>query len=298
MTWLEWVREQKAKAYPRLRRLRASPTTDPLMQKLEALRLALGETQRAFVKQHLPFATYAAYRRWLRQGAPDATSEQYQKLEEEAQALERQVALPLVADHLVREEERTGHWPDNLTTQKLWDRAQLRDDPQRPHCIVFEVERHRSLIPGGYTPGAGMSAFEVYWQIYAYDPQKDTLDILGEAREPQPVIDVEAVVDDFFSPYPPIEVEPCGEGLFRVRWEFGSAVVRSLEEARPLVREWASSLSWDLGAERFLERGSKEEIEALARELREAAADEAEEMLEDAWEDMRWEYMREDQPPE
>jgi hypothetical protein len=143
-----------------------------------------------------------------------------------------------------------------------------------------------------------MSAFEVYWQIYAYDPQKDTLDILGEAREPQPVIDVEAVVDDFFSPYPPIEVEPCGEGLFRVRWEFGSAVVRSLEEARPLVREWASSLSWDLGAERFLERGSKEEIEALARELREAAADEAEEMLEDAWEDMRWEYMREDQPPE
>jgi hypothetical protein len=297
MTWLEWVWEQKAKAYPRLRRLRASPTTDPLMQKLEALRLALGETQRAFVKQHLPFATYEAYRRWLRQGAPDATSEQYQKLAEEAQALEREIALPLVASHLVREEERTGHWPDNLTTQKLWDRAQLRDDPQRPHCIVFEVERHRSLIPGGYTPGAGMSAFEVYWPIYAYDPQKDTLDIVGEARDPQPVVNVKAVVDDFFFNYS-LEVEPCGEGLFRVSWEFGKAVVRSLEEARPLVREWASNIYWRHDAERFLEWGSEEEIEALTRELSEAAADKAEEMLEDAWEDMRWEYMREDQAPE
>jgi predicted acylesterase/phospholipase RssA len=297
MTWLEWMWEQKAKAYPRLRRLRASPTTDPLMQKLEALRLVLGETQRTFVKQHLPFATYAAYRRWLRQGAPDARSEQYRLLAGRAQALEREIALRLVADHLVREEERTGRWPDNLTTQKLWDRAQLRDDPQRPHCIVFEVERHRSLIPGGYTPGAGMSAFEAYWPIYAYDPQKDTLDIVGEARDPRPVVNVKAVVDDFFF-NSSLEVEPCGEGLFRVRWEFGKAVVRSLEEARPLVREWASRLGWDVSAEEFLERGSKEEIEALTQELREAAADKAEEMLEDAWEDMRWEYMREDQPPE
>jgi hypothetical protein len=142
-----------------------------------------------------------------------------------------------------------------------------------------------------------MSAFEVYWQIYAYDPQKDTLDIVGEAREPQPVINVKAAVKDFFANFL-LEVEPCGEGLFRVRGEFGKAVVRSLEEARQIVREWASSLNFDDDAERFLEWGSKEEIEALARELSEAAVDEAEEMLEDAWEDMRWEYMREDQAPE
>jgi hypothetical protein len=260
------------------------------MRKLELIRAALGVSKEYFVKELE--CSLEEYERWLRQGAPEATSEQYQKLARRAGVLEHKIALSLVASHLSREEERTGHWPDNLTTQKLWDRARLRDDPRRPHCIVFEVERHRSLIPGGYTPGAGMSAFEAYWQIYAYDPQKDTLDIVGEARDPQPVIDVEAVVKDFFGNFL-LEVEPCGEGLFRVRWEFGKAVVRSLEEARPLVREWASSLGWDVSAEEFLERGSKEEIEALTQELREAAADKAEKMLEDAWE-----YMREDQAPE
>ena len=55
--------------------------------------------------------------------------------------------------------------------------------------LVFEVERHRSVLGGSYSPGRRMSAFETYWPRFAYDVETGALEELESERESEIEVD-------------------------------------------------------------------------------------------------------------
>jgi len=69
-----------------------------------------------------------------------------------------------------------------LTTDKIRDRAEFLDDPERPDWIVFEVERHRNFPPDVWIPGKRMDFLITYWPRYAYNPVSKTFECLGVLR--------------------------------------------------------------------------------------------------------------------
>ena len=68
-------------------------------------------------------------------------------------------------------------------TRKYRSRAEMIEAPERPGCIVFEIERHRGILGTCYKPGVPMSSFITYWPRYAFDPGTKTLDHLGVIRK-------------------------------------------------------------------------------------------------------------------
>ena len=67
--------------------------------------------------------------------------------------------------------------------RKFRSRGEMIDDPERPGCIVFEIERHRGILGTCYKPGVPMSSFITYWPRYAFDPKTKRLDRLGVIRK-------------------------------------------------------------------------------------------------------------------
>ena len=98
--------------------------------------------------------------------------------------------LGLVVDYI---ERQGGVIPDGLTAKKIRERATVVDDPGRPDCVVFEVERHRGILGAQYRPGLPMSSYETYWPRYAFCPSTEDLNEIGEVREPETHVDCEAL---------------------------------------------------------------------------------------------------------
>jgi hypothetical protein len=71
----------------------------------------------------------------------------------------------------------------NGFTRKFHSRAKIIDDPERPGCIVFEIERHRGILGSCYKPGVPLSSFITYWPRYVFDPKTKTLVHLGVIRK-------------------------------------------------------------------------------------------------------------------
>jgi hypothetical protein len=281
MMWLELVAERRNKARKGTDRVTPYPTPDPLMRKLELIRAALGMSKEYFAKDHLG-CSLEEYARWLRQGAPEATSEQYQKLAEKAKALEHKVAWNVVRGYL--EKTRT-HLP--TPADFAWgdfrysfeDYVQFHEDPSRPHCILFTYKVHKGL-GGDCPPLVAETVREAHWPLYIYDVQRDTLEQAGEAREPQREFDPASFVGER------IGLKWSEDGTILVSWGFWderAVPVHSLDEVRQVARQRFSEFNWREVAEYLVAGASEEEIEALARELSEVVTQYAERELENEW---------------
>jgi hypothetical protein len=251
------------------------------MRKLELIRAVLNVGKRYFAKERLG-CSLEEYARWLRQGAPEATSEQYQKLAEKAKALEHKVAWNVVRGYL--EKTRT-HLP--TPADFAWgdfrysfeDYVQFLEDPSRPHCILFTY-KVRKRLGGDCPPSVAETVFEAHWPLYIYDAQQCTLEQAGEAREPQREFDPESFVAEH------IGLERREDGTILVSWGFWderAVPVHSRDEARQVARQRFSEFNWREAAEHLVAGASEEEYEALARELSEAVTQCAERELENSW---------------
>jgi len=120
-------------------------------------------------------------------------------------------SLELVVDHIERHPNAY-----ELTAKKIRERAVLIDDPERPGSLVFEVERHRSILGGGYVPGLPMAAYVTYWPRFAFEPQTDTLECIGEFRESETHIDCYALAETWMMDIS-FDFEPAENGKHRCR---------------------------------------------------------------------------------
>jgi hypothetical protein len=71
-----------------------------------------------------------------------------------------------------------GH-PD-LTPKKVRNRATVVEESERSGRVIFDIERHRSVLGAKYTKGTGMAAFETYWERYVFDRDQKSLTKKGE----------------------------------------------------------------------------------------------------------------------
>jgi hypothetical protein len=260
------------------------------MRKLELIRAALGvmsDRKEYFVKEL--GCSLEEYERWLRQGAPDAASEQYQRLAERAKALEREIAWSVVGNYLTKTRTHLPLPADWGVGTLFVDHVEFLEDPSRPHCILFTYKVHK--IPSGDCPPlVAETVREAHWPLYIYDVRQDTLEQAGEAREPQREFDPASFAGER------IGLKWSEDGTILVSWGFWderAVPVHSLDEARQVARQRFSELNWREVAEYLVAGASEEEIEALARELSEVVTQYAERELEN-----EWPQTIEDEPPE
>jgi hypothetical protein len=110
--------------------------------------------------------------------------------------------------------EEQGGEVEEITSKKLWDRAEIIEDPDRPHCIVFTLERHRGIIGASYTRGYGMTAFVTYWPVYEFDRQTRTLDEMDGTRPDEVHIDYDSFAEENYDLS--FDLSPISDG----KWEY------------------------------------------------------------------------------
>jgi len=193
-------------------------------------------------------------------------------------------SLSLVVEYL--EEIGGKDISTELTPKKIWDRAILTEDPERPDCIVFEVERHHPILAITYSPGSPMAAFVTYWPIYSFNPKTKTLEEIGENRPHEVYVDHYWVADswmgDVFFDFSPAE---NGQHRCREVQSCEESLVRNTEEVEDFAKSIANG--WDLNESAddlavYLEpKEVQEHIEQIRNACKEAIVKRAKE----AWED-------------
>ena len=181
--------------------------------------------------------------------------------------MDRNESLKHVVNYILDE----GGEVDGLTPEKIWDRAQLVDAPERPDWIVFEVERHRALLTN-YTPGLPMESFVTYWPRYALHPQTKAFESLGEHRSPVVDLDCGAVANSWITELMYFSFESVGGGKFLCKEAcfIEERVVENMDDVESFGVELAKKLNiehmrYDL--EEYLE---KEKVEESLNEIRQA----------------------------
>ncbi len=73
----------------------------------------------------------------------------------------------------------------DITARKFNERALIIDDPERPDCVVFVMERHQPTAGATYTPGCPLSAFVRRQIRYVYNPKYKEIFELGDDAPPE-----------------------------------------------------------------------------------------------------------------
>ena len=178
--------------------------------------------------------------------------------------------------------EEQGGEVEEITPEKLRDRAEIIEDIERPHCIVFTLERHRGIMGASYRRGCGMTAFVTYWPVYAFDRQARTLNKLCSTRPDEVHIDYDNFAAEGFDLS--LDLSPIGDG----RWQYHSCMcedgtVSSQEELEEVVSDVVDGLGFDLDIEMLSEYCSREEATEHVRRLAKAFDKKARETASCAW---------------
>ena len=112
--------------------------------------------------------------------------------------------------------EEQGDELDGEPSEKILDRMEPVDDPERPDWLVFDVERHRAVLGTRYTRGELIHAYITYWPRYAFCPKTRTIEYLGRHRKSEANIHYDLVVDIQTSELS-FNFEPVGDGRYRCR---------------------------------------------------------------------------------
>ena len=175
-----------------------------------------------------------------------------------------------------------------LTAEKFNDRGRIIDDSRFPDKMVFDVERHRAIAGGSYTPGLPMASYETYRAKYVFDPARKVID---ELRDEEVLIersiDHSGVVSEFLDNFPISVVRlPGRRRRFRVEapgW-FEPFEVITFAEAEQKIREEARRLNFRDELE-VLEGEPGINVDELEKQRIEAAVEIAVGKLRRAWDD-------------
>jgi len=174
-----------------------------------------------------------------------------------------------------------------LTPKKIWERATLIDDPERPDCIVFEVERHHPILGTTYSPGSPMDAFETCWPIYSFNPTMKTIEEIGENRPSEVDLDHYGVAESWVGNVS-LNFSPAENGQHRCRDDFTKkeSLVRNIKEVETFaISVLNDGLCLDHYkeelADHFEPKELQEHIEEIQNDCKEIIVNRAKE----AWED-------------
>lgn len=188
--------------------------------------------------------------------------------------------------------EEQGGEVEEITPKKLWDRAEIIEDPEYPNCIVFTLERHRSIMGSFYKPGHPMAAFVTYWPLYAFDRQTRKLDQIGEAKPDKVHIDYDHLArEDCGLDF---ELSPVGDG----RWRYHEScyceegIVSSQEELEDAASNIVDRLDLTVYIDILSEHCGGGEAAEHARKLAAAYEERAREQAR-----RDWEYAQEESEP-
>lgn len=182
-----------------------------------------------------------------------------------------------------------------LTPEKVRERATVVEGSARTDRIVFDVERHRGALGAQYTEGAAMPAFETYWQRYAYDPEAEKLEMIGEnvSDDRRPTLTIEnytTLVNHRLRHAVDFVVEPVEEGRYQAEeLVMGtSRVVRSKEELLAFARD-CQATSWKDSVDSMRDQMSKfdyeeDRMQEILSRVREAEIEVYEREASSAWE--------------
>ena len=142
--------------------------------------------------------------------------------------------------------EEQGGELDGEPSEKILERMEPVDDPERPDWLVLDVERHRAVLGTRYTPGEPMYAYITYWPRYAYHPQTKTLEYLGQHRQSQADIDYELVAD-IRTDELTFNFEPAGDGRHRCRegWSNEERLVSDVADIETMAAKIVRRLNYE-----------------------------------------------------
>jgi hypothetical protein len=179
-----------------------------------------------------------------------------------------------------------------LTPQKIWDRAILIDDPERPDCIVFEVERHHPILGTTYSPGSPMAAFETCWPIYSFNSKTKTIEVVGENRPAEVDIDHSWVADSWVGDVS-FDFSPAknGQHICREMQSGEESLVRNIKEveefAKSIVNGWSLDCYEDELDEHLEPKEIQEHMENIKNICKEIIVDRAKEAWEEYLEEIK-----------
>jgi hypothetical protein len=198
-------------------------------------------------------------------------------------AMDDDEQLRRVADYA----DKTG--AKGLTRKKVWDRATLVKDADRPGGIVFYMERHEEIL-GVYRRDEGMAmrSFITRWPRYAFDPEAESLEVVGKQRESTATVDsgsaAEYLCSGIFFSFEPAKKDgkhKCREvltGRERIVSDAAGAEAFAAEVVR------AFDTSHDEKQLEAADSHTADEAQQTLSEIRDLAEDEAKSEARQAWE--------------
>ena len=174
---------------------------------------------------------------------------------------------------------------DGLTPVKVWRRAEIIEDPTRPGCIVFTLERHRALLGMAYRRGQPMEAFLKFWPKYALDLQSRTLDRIGKVRPTEVSVDYDTVAEVLCDLS--FELEPTGDGKWRYHesCECVDGIVGNEEELEEVAAQLVEGLDFTSDVLLLSEWCSEAQAEQHVLSMKEAWKQRAREVARRNWKD-------------
>jgi len=188
--------------------------------------------------------------------------------------------LQLVADYL----ESIGELEDGLTAEKVVDRAEIIDDPERPDWIVFAVDRHQGILGAYYNPGQPMEAYITRFQLYAFNPVTKTIELSGENGEPEVHIDYQRVADVQTNVSFEFTRARGGKHLCREQTDNEECLVGNLEEVKVFAESLIEKLNFSGVHDELSEFLEDDAIQEIVEKLKSAFKKRAVEKAEIAWE--------------
>lgn len=179
--------------------------------------------------------------------------------------------------------EEQGGEVEEITSKKLWDRAEIIEDPDLPHCIVFTLERHRGIMGASYTRGHGMTAFVTYWPVYAFDRQTRTLDEINGTRPDEVHIDYDSFAEEDCDLS--FDLSPTSDG----KWQYHEfcysedGIVSSQKELEEAASDIIENIDFTTYIRMLSEHCSEAEVIKHVRRLVEAYGKKAREQARGAW---------------
>ena len=179
--------------------------------------------------------------------------------------------------------EEQGGEVEEITSKKLWVRAEIIEDPDLPHCIVFTLERHRGIMGASYTRGHGMTAFVTYWPVYAFDRQTRILDEMDGTRPDEVHIDYDSFAEENCDLS--FDLSPISDG----KWEYHefcyseSGTISSQEELEEVALNIIENIDLTAYIGMLSEHCSEAEAAEHVRRLEEAYGKKAREQARRTW---------------
>lgn len=174
-------------------------------------------------------------------------------------------------------------FPHGLSPEKIYDRANVVEDENRPNQIVFEMERHHPIFGERHISGFPMKNFKTELCRYAFDPEEETLTEVSRSLE-DVQIDEKGIVENIMRDVLSFNIEPKSNG-FHVK-EVCSSESRTLNSKDEFIN-WARKIPEDWYLDHYFEEVSsymkEEELKELKENVLEGCKDKAEEEAKRAW---------------